>query len=83
MTTQYIWTQSAIDSLVQNDKLSEFNNPAVNTVMDCNQLQTWKIILNDSNLTFDKLANFDLVVENPIIVKKIKRKQKKVVKKKK
>ena len=77
MTTQYIWTQSAIDSLVQNDKLSEFNNPAVNTVIDCEQLQSWKKVLNDSNMTFEKLANFDLAVKKTIIVKKNKRKVKK------
>ena len=84
MKIQYLWSQSAIDSITKNNKLSEFSNPVENTVMNEDHLQNWKSILNDDNITFEKLECFDLAVKNVIIknVKKVKIKQKKIVKKK-
>ena len=85
MTTQYLWNQSAIDSLTQNNRLSEFGNPTVNSVMNTEQLQTWKNILNDEKMSFEKLVSFDLAMKKVIVtnIQKVKTKQKKVVKKKK
>lgn len=85
MTTQYLWTQSAIDSLMQNNKYTEFNSPIVNAVMNTDQLDIWKSILNDVNMSFEKLVNFDLAVKKVTDknIQKVKTKQKKLLKRKK
>lgn len=82
----YVWSESAINSLNKNDNAVDFENPKQGAIMNDSDLAKWKLLLNNDSLTFELLVKYDLckcvVRPTPKPKPKPKYKVKKVVKKK-
>ena len=56
----YVWSESAINSLNKNNNAVDFGNPKQDSIMNDSDLVRWKLLLNDEALTFELLAKYDL-----------------------